>query len=170
MACKRNRFLADAFHQAAVAGKRIGVVLNQVGAELVGKLAFRHGHADSIADALAKRAGGGFDPGGVAIFRMAGGGRTQLAEILDVVERDVVVSEQVEQRIDQHRTVAGGQHKAVAVRPAGLLRIEGQIAGKQHRGDIGSAHRQAGMPGFGFLYSIHRQKPDCIRHPVVFFA
>ena len=170
MAGQRNRFLADAFHQAAVARQRIGIVFDQIGAELVSQLAFRHGHADGVADALAERAGGGLDACGVAVFGVACGGRAQLAEILDVLKRDVIISEQVEQRIDQHRAVAGRQHEAVTVGPVGLFRIEGQIARKQHRGDIGCAHGQAWMSGFGFLYSIHGQKPDRIGHPVVFFA
>jgi hypothetical protein len=73
VAGERDRFLADAFHQAAVAGEHIGVVIDQIGAEISGKLAFGDRHADGIGKALAERAGGRLDACGVAIFRMAGG-------------------------------------------------------------------------------------------------
>ena len=73
VAGKRDGFLADAFHEAAVADDRIGVVILQVGTEFVSQLAFGNRHADGIGNALAERAGGGLDAGGMAIFRVAGG-------------------------------------------------------------------------------------------------
>jgi hypothetical protein len=45
--------------------------------------------------------------------------RSQLAEMLDLVERHVDIAGQIEQRIQQHRAVPGRQHEAVAVRPFG---------------------------------------------------
>jgi hypothetical protein len=56
----------------------------------------------------------------MAVFRMAGGGRAELAEILDLLERHVGVAEQMQQRVEQHRAVTGRQHEPVAVRPIGL--------------------------------------------------
>ena len=43
----------------------------------------------------------------------------QLAEVLEVVDRQVVAG-QVQQGVDQHRAVAVGQHEAVAVGPFGV--------------------------------------------------
>ena len=51
----------------------IGVVVDQIVAEAGVQDALGHRHADGVGDALAERAGGGLDAGGVAVFRVAGG-------------------------------------------------------------------------------------------------
>jgi hypothetical protein len=104
----------------------------------------------------------------MAVFRMAGGLGAELAELLDVFHRHVLVTGEEQQRIKEHGTVAGRQHETVAVRPERVLRIEFQKAGKEDGRDIGSAHRQAGMAGIGLLYSIHGKESDRVRHPVMF--
>ncbi|MGY4305896.1 hypothetical protein ACVIJ6_003139 [Bradyrhizobium sp. USDA 4369] len=114
--------------------------------------------------ALAERAGGGLDALGAEIFRMAGGQRIDLAEALDLVERHLLVAGEIQQRIQQHRAVTGGQHEAVAVRPGGRCSIIFQHAGEQHGGDVGGAHRQAGMARFRLLDGIHRERADGVGH------
>ena len=59
-----------------------------------------------LAEALAQRPGGGLDPGGVAVFRMAGGAAAELAEALDLIQRHVGIAGEIEQGIEQHRAVA----------------------------------------------------------------
>ena len=167
---ERDRFLADALHQAAVAGNHIGAVVDELVAELRVHEALGERHADRIGETLAERAGRGLDARGKTVFGMAGGPRAELAEALDLVDRHVLVAGEIEQRIKQHRAVAGRQHEAVAVRPVRLLRIVFQIAGEQHGGDVGAAHRQAGMAGIGLLDRIHGQEADRVGHPVVFLA
>ena len=168
VAGKRNRLLADAFHQAAVAAQRVGVVVHQLVAEFIGELAFGDRHAERVGNALAERTGGGLDAGGVAVFGMAGGLGAELAEILDILDRHVLVAEEIEQRVEQHRTMAGREHEAVAVRPVRVLGIKAHEAGEQHRGDIGRAHRQAGMAGIGLLHGVHGEEADRVGHPVMF--
>src|SRR5690606_38720779 len=56
---KGNGFLRNAFHQAAVAGQHISVVIDNVRAELGSQLGFCNSKADGIGNALAQRAGGG---------------------------------------------------------------------------------------------------------------
>ena len=56
-------------------------------------------------------------PGEQEILRMAGAGAAELAEVLDVVDRRPLVAGQVQQRVDQHRAVAGREDEAVAVGP-----------------------------------------------------
>ena len=170
VAGERDRFLADAFHEAAVTDEGIGVVLDEVGAELVAQLALGDRHADGIGDALAERTRGRLDAGGVAIFRVAGGAGAELAEILDLVDRDVLVARQVEQRVEEHRAVAGRQDEAVAVRPGRRLRVEGQEAGEKNRCDVCCAHGQAGVTRVRLFHGIHGKEANCVRHPVVFFA
>ena len=52
--------------------------------------------------------------------------RAELAEVLDLLDRHGLVAEQMQQRIEQHRAVAGRQHEAVAVGPVRIGRIEFQ--------------------------------------------
>ena len=80
--------MGDAFHQAAVAEKNIGVVIDDVQAvfiKLFGKDFFRQRHAHGVGNALPQRAGGGFDAVGVAVFGMTGGFAVQLAEVFQIV-------------------------------------------------------------------------------------
>ena len=76
----------------------------------------------------------------------------------------------MQQRIDQHRAVAGREHEAVAVGPGRIGRIEFQEAREQHGRDIGRAHRQSGMAGFRLLDRVHRQRANGIGHAVVIGA
>ena len=84
MAGERDRFLADAFHQVAVGGEHVGLVIDHIGAEHGGEMPLGDRHADRVGEPLAERAGGGLDAGRVAVFRMAGGDRAELAEALDL--------------------------------------------------------------------------------------
>ena len=170
MTGQRDRFLGNAFHQAAVAGQHIGVMVDKVIAEGRVHDALAERHADAVGEALAERAGGRLDAGGVAIFGMAGGARTELAEMLDLVERDVGIAGEIEQRIEQHRAMAGRQHEAVAIRPLRIRRVVFQEAREQHGGDVGRAHRQAGMARIRLLDRVHGKEANGVGHPVMFFA
>ena len=79
-------------------------------------------HADGVGEALPQRSGGDFDAGRVAALGVAGREAAPLPELLDVVQRQVVTG-QVQQRVQQHRAMAGGEHEAVAVGPAGIARV-----------------------------------------------
>ena len=164
VAGQRDRFLRDAFHQVAVGGEHIGVVVDDLLAEFGGQHLLRQRHADRGRDALAERAGGGLDALGVEVLRMARRQRSQLAEMLDLVERHVLVAGQIQQRIEQHRAVAGREHEAVAVRPVRVGGVEFQELREQHGGDVGGAHRQAGMAGFRLLDGVHGEATDRIGH------
>ena len=114
---QRAGFVRHAFHQAAVAQEHISVVVDNIQAvfvELFGQQFFRQRKAHGIGNALAERAGGGFHAVGVAIFGVAGGVAVQLAEVFQIIDGNVVAGE-VEQAIQNHRSVAVGQYKTVAV-------------------------------------------------------
>jgi len=66
--------------------------------------------------------------------------------------------------------VAGGEHEAIAIRPGRIGRVEFQESGEQHGGDVGRAHRQARMAGFGLFHGIHRQGANRIGHAIVLGA
>ena len=98
-------------------------------------------HADRGRDALAERTGGGLDALGVEVLGMARGQAAELAELLELIQRHAGIAGQIQQRIEQHRAVAGREHEAVAVGPVGDCGVEFQELREQHRGDVGGAHR-----------------------------
>ena len=156
---QRAGFMRDAFHQAAVAKEHVGRVIDDLMVRLVElgrQHLFGNSEADGVGDALTERAGGRLDAGCVADFRVAGGTRAELAEILQIVDRQVVAG-QVQQRVDQHRAMAVGKHETVAVRPFRVGRVVPQVAAPQHFGDFGHAHRRAGVAGVCFLHGVHGQ-------------
>ena len=119
----------DAFHQAAVAGEDVGVVVNQRQAVAVvarRHVAFGNGEADCGGDTLAKRPGGELNAGCVVVFGVAGGFAVQLAEVFQVVKREVVAGE-VQRRVLQHGCMTVGEDEAVAVMPLGICRVGAQV-------------------------------------------
>ena len=92
---------------------------------------------------------------------MAGGARAQLAEGLDVIQRQVVPG-QMEERVEQHGSVAGGKHEAVAVRPLGVARIVPQMLLPKHIGHGRGPHGQARVARVGLLHGIDRKDTNGI--------
>ena len=90
--------------------------------------------------------------------------RAELAEILDLFERHVLVAGQVQQGIEQHRAVSGRQHEAVAIRPVRFSGVVFQELREQHGRDVGGAHRQPRMAGFRLFDGVHREPTDRIGH------
>ncbi len=70
-------------------------------------------------DPLAQRSGGRLDAGGVAEFRVARRAAAELAEVLQVLQRQIVAG-QVQHAVEQRRGVAAGKDEAVAAGPGGL--------------------------------------------------
>ncbi len=164
---ERNRLLADAFHQVAVGAEHEGGMVDQVGAEFGGQMPFGDRHADRGGEPLAERSGRRLDAGGVAVFRMAGCQRAELAEALDLLDRHPLIAEQMQQRVEQHRAVPGREHEAVTIGPSRIGRIEFQEPPEQHGGDIGRPHGQAGVPALRLLHRIHGKRPDGVGHALV---
>ena len=68
----------------------------------------------------------------------------QLAEVLQLLHGQVV-ARQMQERINQHRAVTVGQHKAVAVAPMRVARVVVQMLAPQSDSYVGHAHGRAGM-------------------------
>ena len=66
-----DRLVADAFHQIAVGGDDIGVVIDEIIAEARRENALGERHADGGRDALTERARRRLDAGAVAVLGMA---------------------------------------------------------------------------------------------------
>ncbi len=167
MASEGDRFMADALHQAAVARHAIGEMADDLLAIAAVEQPLGERHADGIAQTLPERAGRCLDARRMAIFRVPGCARPELAEVLELLDVHLGIAGQIEQRIEQHRAVARREHEPVAVRPFGMRGIELQEAREQHGGDIGHAHRHAGMAGIGLLHGVHGERPDGIGHVLV---
>gem|GEM_PF-1404837 len=164
VAGKGRGFVADAFHQVAVARQHVGVMVDQVVAEAGVEMALGERHADGRRQALAQRSGGRLDPGRVFVLRMARRLRADLTEIPDLVDRHGLVAEQMQQGVEEHRAVARRQHEPVAIWPIGRLGVELEKLREKHGCDIGGAHRHAGMAGLGRLYGVHSERADGIGH------
>src|SRR5438093_580118 len=161
---QRARLGPHAFHEIAVACEHVGVVVDErvAGAvEASGQVSLGDGHPDGVAEPLTERTRGRLDAGGEVALGMPRGAAPEPPEALDLLERQVV-SRQVQERVEQHRAVPGGEDEAIAVRPPGVGRVVGQEAGPEDVRHRRRPHRQAGMPGVGPLDRVSRQKPDGI--------
>jgi hypothetical protein len=162
MSGDRGGLVADAFHQVAIAGKGVDPVVT-------GSLAFAgearlghpggQGHADGVGEALPQRTRGHLDTGGIPALRVSGGEGAQLPERLDVFQREIE-AEQVEQRVEQHRRVAGGEHEAIAERPGGIARIEAQMVVPEQKGRSRQPHRRAQVADPGALHRVDGEAAD----------
>jgi len=144
---ERARLVRDAFHQAAVAAEEIGVVVDdgRVRAiEVRREEALRERHPDRIRDALAERPRGRLDADVDLALGMARAARAELAKMLDLVDPELVARE-IRNGIEQHRAVAVREHEPVAVVPMRLGRREAQVIAPENLGDVGHAHRHAGV-------------------------
>ena len=87
-------------------------------------------------------------------------------EVLRKIERTLlkrqIVTGQVQQAVEQHRGVTVGENKAVTIVPGGIVRVVLQEVVPQDFGNIGHAHRCAGMARIGFLHGIHAEGADGI--------
>ena len=161
-ACQRTGLMGDPLHQTTIAHENPGVMVDNlmtVAVKLRRQGAFGDGHTDGVRQPLAQRAGGGFHPRGIAMLRVAGRFRVQLTELLQFRQRQIVAG-QVQQTVEQHRRVAVGQNKTVAVHPARVLRIVLEKIVPQHFGNVCHPHWRTGVAGIGFLHRVHAQGAD----------
>ncbi len=157
--------MRDAFHEAAIAQKNIGVVINNLVAraiKFVRQQLFSECHAYRIGHALPQRSSSRFHAGRITKFRVAGRFAMQLAKLFQIIQRNVI-SREVQQGIQQHGCMPVGQHEAVAPRPMRIRRIVAQITSPKNFGNIRHAHGRARMAGIRFLHGVHRQRANRIR-------
>ncbi len=155
----RGRLAGHPLHMVAISAEGPYMVVEHRVARLVVAFrepALRHRHADRVAAALAERPGGGLDPRGEAVFRVSGRLAAELAELLDVIDRQRWLravlalvhrlhARQQDQRVQQHGRVADRQHEAIAVWPVRVVRVVAQQLVPQHVAGRRQRHRRAGM-------------------------
>ena len=126
-----------------------------------GQPSLRNRHADAVAETLPQRTCSYFYANGVPAFRMPWGFAAPLAKALQFFQGQIIAG-QIKQAVEKHRPVARRKNKSVPVEPMRVLRVELQILCPQRIRHSGSAHGHPGMSRISFLYSIRREKPDCI--------
>ena len=172
MARQRRCFAGDAFHQVAIARNDVGRVVDDVVAGAVvarRQLRLSDRHADRIAEALPKRPRRNLHTGRVPAFGMPRCPAAPLAELLDIVQRQIVPGE-MQQAIEQHRSVSRREHEAIAIEPRGIPGVVLQKSRPERVGHRRGAQWHAGMSAIGLLYGVYRQKPhgvdaQLVEHP-----
>ena len=161
---QREGFRRNAFHHAAIAAQSKGIMVNHIIARLVefcSQMSFCHRHTYSHTHACPQRAGRGFNTYRVTIFRMPRSQRTVLTEVLHIIHGKAI-TEEMEQRIKQRRTMTTGQDETVAVSPLRILRVVVHVVSPQFISHSSAAKGQAGMTGICLLYSISCQNADSV--------
>ena len=87
-----------------------------------GQVGLGDGHAHPVAEALTERSRRSLDARSQPALGMAGRAASPLAELLDLLERQIVTCK-MEHTVDQHGGVACGKDEAISVRPRGIVRI-----------------------------------------------
>ncbi len=101
---QRAGFVRNAFHEAPIAAKYPGVMVDdrQFGpVEVRRENLFGQRHADAVGEPLSERPGRGLDAHGDVVLGMAGRAATELAEIAQLIHGDRIAG-QMQQRIQQH--------------------------------------------------------------------
>ena len=161
---QRAHLMRNAFHHAAIAHENVAVVIDNrktLAIELRRQQLFGQRKTNRITDALPQRPGGRFNARRMTIFGMAGGFAAQLAEFLELIKRQVVTGE-VQQRVEQHRTVPVGKYETVAVGPFRIGRVVLEMAIPQGDGHFCHPHRSARVAGICRLHTIHGQHADSV--------
>jgi hypothetical protein len=162
LAGQRGGLGGDALHEVAVGDDREDAVVLDLGAEVRAQEALGHRHPHAVGEALAQGTRGdlhaGRDVDAVALG-VAGGQRAPLAEVLELVERQVVAAE-VQHGVQEHRAVAGGEDEAVAVGPRRVCGVVLHDPREEQIGDGSHRHRQPRVPGVGCLDAVHGQRAD----------
>ena len=161
---QRRRLGGDALLDVAVAGDHVDLVVEGalaqrgVRVEQAPLAAGGHRHADRGAEALAQRAGGDLDAGGVPVLRVAGGLAAPGAQGLEVGELQAVARE-VQLDVEGEAGVPGGEHEPVAADPVGVGGVVPHDPLEQGVRQRGEAHRGAGVAVADLLHGVRGQHP-----------
>ena len=137
-----------------------------VGVEQAALAPGRHRHADGVGHALAQRAGGGLDAGGVAVLGVARRAAAPDAQRLEVVEGEAEAAE-VQLDVERQARVTRAQHEAVAPDPG---RVGGVVPHRLLEEQVRrgrQAHRRAGVAVADLLDGVHGQGAHGVDGPTV---
>ncbi len=159
---ERARLALQALHHVAVRGEDVGEMLEELVPGPVvarGEVGLTQGHSERVADALPERAGRCFDAVGDVALRMARSLAPPLPEPFDLIEREIV-ARQMEQRVEERRSVPRGENEAVAIPPAWVLRVVTKKARPKDVSHGSRPHRQPGMTRVRRLDHVDREEAE----------
>gem|GEM_PF-4319854 len=151
--------LGDALLQAAVAREAHHEMVEDLvlrGVEVGRGHLGGDGHADDVAGALAERAGGRLDAGGLAELGVPRGLGVELTEGLHLVDGQVEAGE-VQPGVEEHRAVAGGKDEAVAVDPLRVGGVVTQEMSVEGGADLGGSQGEAQVARMAGGHGVHGQ-------------
>ena len=158
-----RRLGRDPFLQATVARETDDAVIKDGvsrGIELRRSHPGGEGHANGIAHALAERPARGLDAGCFAELRVTRRAAVELAEVLQLLQRQVIAGE-MKPCVKEHAAVAGRKHETVAVDPPWLVGVVLESATVERRADFGAAERQTEVAGVAGVHGVNGQ-PACL--------
>jgi len=159
---ERARLGRDTLLEASVTEEAVGVVVNDLEIGLVegrSDVCLGNGESDSVGDTLAERAGGDLDTVRDAELRVAGRDGVELAELLEVVHRQLV-PEEVQDNVLEGTSVSVREDKPVPVDPARVLRVGLEESAPQQVGDGCHAHWGSRVTRVGLVHDIDREGSD----------
>ena len=101
---------------------------------------------------------------------MARAAGTELAERLELVELQAARAAQVQQGVDEGRTMPAGEDEAIAVGPGRVLGVEVQELQPEGRRDVRQAERDAGMAALRLFNHVRGQAADRVRAQLQLFV
>ena len=122
--------MANSFHEATIASYNICVMIDQRATELRCESPFSEGHPNGSSDPLTQWPCSCLNPCCMAKFRVPCSPSTKLPKLFQLISTHIGITEQVVQRIVQHRTMTGGENKSVAIGPLRIRRINIDVVSK----------------------------------------
>ena len=158
-----------ALHEVAVRHDRVRAVVDDrvTGAvEAIREKPLGDRHADGVRRPLPERPGRRLDARREPVLGVPRGPAPPLAKRLQVVERQVVAG-QVEQAVQQHAAVPGGEHESVAVGPRRVARVVLQVPLPEDVRHRRRAERKARMSGVRLLHGVDRERANRVHAELI---
>ena len=115
---------------------------------------------DAHGDALAEGSSRNLDARRDAALGVTGATAAPLAEVLELVHRKAAHAGEVEERVNEGRSVAAGEYEAVATGPFGVLGVDVEVLEPKDGSEVGHAHCGAGMTGFRLFNHVRAERAD----------
>jgi len=157
-----RRLARHALHEVAVRAENVGRVVDDLVSRAVvcgGERSFGHRGAHAVREPLTERTGRRLHSRRVAALGVTGRGAPPLTKRLQVLEAHLV-ARQVQERVEQHGRVAGGEDEPVTVGPGRIGGVVPEKAVPEDVRDGRGAHRRPRVSRVGLLDGIDGEKAN----------
>jgi hypothetical protein len=149
----------DAFFKVSVATQNKCVVVKQLRSELCTQRMLGEGETNGVRKSLSEGSRSDLDAWRVATLWMTRSRGSELAEVLDVIERKAKAG-QIEHRILENRCVPAGKNKSVSIWPFRATGVVAHDSRVERVGQWRKGHGGSGMTGVRLLGGIHGKTTD----------